>query len=479
MRQLLEARAKRKIFQPVDAAMCFSDRVTARRRQLSARFVIGFRFLLLGMVLCLTVGRAEAVPAFAVQTGQACNACHVGAFGPQLTPLGREFKLEGYTMRSGTEFTLPISAMAIASYLQTGKGVAFPPAPHFGANDNATLDKLSIFLAGGYGDHFGGLSQFTNYGVGGKGLALDVLDLRAVDRETIDGQDVLFGLSLNNSPGVEDPWNTLPAWGFPYTRTALAPSPGATTIMAGTLAQTVLGLNAYAWWNSSIYTEAGLYTSPGQGFLSSMGVLSNPSDLLVGSAPYLRAAYQQDYDAQNFEVGVFGFFPSLQGTRISTGRTNDYRDLGIDASYQFTGDGANIYQINAIYTNEHQSLNASSLVGASNPSDTLNDFRVDASYYWQNIIGGTVQLFDTWGSADSLLYAGNSTFKPDSTGAVFQVDGTPFGVTPTSLGKRFNIRVGLQYTVYAKFNGATSNFNGFGRNASDNNALRVFFWFAM
>jgi hypothetical protein len=478
MRHLFGVSGKRKIFPCSGAVVRFSDRVAARRRQLGGKFVIGFRFLLLAAVLSLTVGKAEAVPAFAVQTGQACIACHVGGFGPQLTPLGREFKLEGYTMRSGTDFTLPISAIAVASYLQTAKDVAFAPAPHFGTNDNVALDKLSLFLAGGYGDHFGGLSQFTYFGVG-DALAWDVLDLRAVDHTTIDGNDVLFGLSLNNSPGVEDAWNTLPAWGFPYTRTALAPSPGTVTIMAGTLAQTVLGLNAYAWWNSSIYTEAGLYMSPSRGFLSAMGVASGESSSIVGSAPYLRAAYQRNYDAQNFEIGIFGFFPSLQGSPISTGKTNDYQDIGIDASYQFTGDGANIYQVNAVYTNEHQSLNVSSLLHQSNPSDTLDDFRVDASYYWQNMIGGTVQVFDSWGSTDRLLYAGNSAFKPDSTGVVFQLDGTPFGVKPSSLGTRFNVRAGLQYTLYTKFNGASSNFNGFGRNASDNNALRVFLWFAM
>src|ERR1700733_1429802 len=109
------------------------------------------RSLLLGAGLFLTSGKAEAVPAFAAQTGQHCTACHVGGFGPQLTPLGREFKLEGYTMRSGTDFTAPISAMAVASYLQTAKDVAFPPAPNFGSNNNVALDKLSLFLAGGYG----------------------------------------------------------------------------------------------------------------------------------------------------------------------------------------------------------------------------------------------------------------------------------------------------------------------------------------
>jgi len=435
------------------------------------------KILMLAAALFLAAGKAEALPAFAVQTGQHCTACHVGGFGPQLTPFGREFKLEGYTLRSGNEFTLPVSAMAVASYLNTAKDVAFPPAQGFGNNNNVALDKLSVFLAGGDGNHFGGLAEATYFGVG-DAFAWDVLDLRAVDRTTVADQDVLFGLSLNNSPGVQDAWNTLPVWGFPYTRTALAPGPGSGTVLAG-LAQTVIGVNAYAWWNSSLYTEVGIYTTPSRGFLSTVGVVSGPASAIQGAAPYVRAAYQKNYDAQNFEVGVFGFFPSLQGTAVDTGRTNDYRDLGVDASYQFTGDGSDIYQVNAIYTNENQSLNASFPLHASNLNDTFNDFRVDGSYYWQNLIGGTVQFFDTWGSTDPLLYAGNSTFKPDSTGFVFQVDGTPFGANPSSLGTRFNIRAGLQYTVYTRFNGSSSNFNGFGRNASDNNALRLFVWLAM
>jgi len=435
------------------------------------------KILMLAAALFLAAGKAEALPAFAVQTGQHCTACHVGGFGPQLTPFGREFKLEGYTLRSGNEFTLPVSAMAVASYLNTAKDVAFPPAQGFGNNNNVALDKLSVFLAGGDGNHFGGLAEATYFGVG-DAFAWDVLDLRAVDRTTVADQDVLFGLSLNNSPGVQDAWNTLPVWGFPYTRTALAPGPGSGTVLAG-LAQTVIGVNAYAWWNSSLYTEVGIYTTPSRGFLSTVGVVSGPASAIQGAAPYVRAAYQKNYDAQNFEVGVFGFFPSLQGTAVDTGRTNDYRDLGVDASYQFTGDGSDIYQVNAIYTNEHQSLNATSFLHLSNPSDMFNDFRVDASYYWQNLIGGTVQVFDTWGSNDPLLYAGNFTHSPDSTGLVFQLDGTPFGANPSALGTRFNLRAGLQYTVYTKFNGASSNFNGLGRSASDNDALRLFLWLAM
>jgi hypothetical protein len=41
-----------------------------------------------------------------------------------------------------------------------------------------------------------------------------------------------------------------------------------------------------------------------------------------------------------------------------------------------------------------------------------------------------------------------------------------------------NARIGVQYTLYGKFNGARHNFDGAGANAVDNNALRLFAWFA-
>ena len=414
-------------------------------------------------------GKAAAVPSYAEQTGQPCASCHIGGFGPQLTPFGRAFKLSGYTIRTA-EFSVPVSAMAVFSYLHTSKDQAEPPAPHYSTNDNATLDEASLFFAGGIGDHFGGFAQFTYDGIG-RAFSWDNLDLRVTDRFTLAGNDVLAGLSLNNNPTIQDVWNTLPGWGFPFTDSGLAPSPAAGTVINGALGTTVLGVSAYAWWNSEIYTEAGLYWAPSRGFLSSLG--ASADGVIGGSAPYVRLAYQKDYGLQNFEVGVFGFFPDIYpGGDRSAGTTDKYQDLGVDASYQFIGDGRNIYQVNARYINERQNLDATFLLGgAANRHDTLDEFRLDGSYYWHNQIGGSVGYFDTWGSTDSLLYTGNAGLKPDSNGFTLQADYTPFGDEPSSFGPRFNVRFGVQYTAYTRFDGATSH-------ASDNNTLRVFAWLA-
>ena len=56
--------------------------------------------------------------------------------------------------------------------------------------------------------------------------------------------------------------------------------------------------------------------------------------------------------------------------------------------------------------------------------------------------------------------------------------GTPFGGEGSPLGPRFNLRVGVQYTIYASFDGARRNYDGAGANASDHNTLRIFTWFA-
>jgi hypothetical protein len=38
------------------------------------------------------------------------------------------------------------------------------------------------------------------------------------------------------------------------------------------------------------------------------------------------------------------------------------------------------------------------------------------------------------------------------------------------------VRVGAQYTMYNKFSGATNNYDGFSRNAKDNNTLFLYVW---
>lgn len=420
---------------------------------------------------------ASAVPAFAVQTGQPCSGCHVGGFGPQLTPFGRAFKLGGYTLRTDT-FNVPLSAMVVDSYVNTRKSQTTSPAPGFGDNNNFALDQVSLFVAGGLGQHLGGFVQTTYDGVA-RAFHWDNLDLRAVTTTAIKGVNMILGLTVNNAPTVQDAFNTLPAWGFPYTSSSLAPQPGAAPLI-GALAQNTIGLTGYAWIDTRFYVEAGAYQSPSARFLTQAGVDPTQPGAIDGLAPYVRLAYLKDFGNQNLEVGGFwmsaNIFPGLDRT---TGMTDHYNDLGVDGSYQLFAAKHDVITVNGRYTYETQALDASRALGlAANSKGTLQDLRLDASYYWRDQIGLTLGGFDTWGSQDPLLYAPNRTFRPGSAGLSAQIDGTPFGQGNSPLGPRFNLRVGVQYIAYLTFDGASRNYDGFGRNAADNNTFRVFTWIA-
>jgi hypothetical protein len=438
------------------------------------RKLVGLCLLALAVV-GLSATQAAAVPAFAIQTGQPCSGCHVGGFGPQLTPFGRQFKINGYTIRTN-DFNVPLSAMAVASYINTAKDQA--PQPGYTANNNVTLDQASVFLAGGFGAHFGAFVQGTYDGVG-KQWHWDNMDLRAVTTASVGGVKMVLGASLNNAPTVDDPFNTLAGWGYPYTTSSLSPAPGAGPII-GSFAQNTVGLTVYANLNSELLLETGVYQSPSATFLDDVGIDPTDPGSIRGVAPYGRIAYTKNFGSQNFEVGGFALAANLNpGGDTSTGLSDHYLDLGLDGSYQYFADNKDVVTVNVRYTNESQSLDASQALGnASNGHDTLSDIRIDASYYWRSQIGLTVGAFDTTGSPDALLYAANRTLKPDSTGVTVQLDGTPFGNGNSALGARFNLRLGLQYTAYTEFDGAGRNFDTFGANAADNNTLRIFAWVA-
>jgi hypothetical protein len=420
---------------------------------------------------------AAALPAYAAQTGQPCQMCHVGGFGPQLTPYGRNFKLHGYTQRAGG-FTVPFSAMAVASYVHTS--AAQPPPPHYAPNNNWTIDQISVFLAGGFGNHLGAFVQATYDGIA-RAFTWDNLDVRAVADTKIGHHDVVLGTSLNNNPTLSDPWNTLAAWGFPYTSSALQPSPSAAPLLNGALAQTALGGTAYAWIDNAFYLEGGGYGSPGATTLTRLGSdPTSPGDI-SGLAPYGRVAYQKKVGGGTAQVGGFVMNAHIHpGRDRTTGVSDRYTDWGLDGSWQKPLASGDMLSFNARYTRERQQLDAScALAGgdASCPGNHLDDFRADASYYWRNKVGATVQVFDTWGNANPFIYPNNRTFRPDSTGVMFQVDGTPFG-DRSQPARRANLRVGLQYMLFTRFNGAGTNFDGMGSKASGNNSLRLFTWLA-
>ncbi|OYV66903.1 MAG: hypothetical protein B7X09_02715, partial [Acidiphilium sp. 21-66-27] len=76
---------------------------------------------------------AYAIPAFAAQTGEPCSACHIGF--PQLTPYGRDFKLEGYIAGGMFPTWKNFAAMSQIGWTQQHDKVPGGLQPGFKSND--------------------------------------------------------------------------------------------------------------------------------------------------------------------------------------------------------------------------------------------------------------------------------------------------------------------------------------------------------
>jgi hypothetical protein len=390
----------------------------------------------------------------------------VGGFGPQLTPFGIRFKLGGYSDSDGKDGHIPLSAMLRGSWTHTHGDQTDPP-PHFGSNNNGTLDEASIFLAGKLADHLGAFVQTTYSGVD-RATALDNVDIRYARKLTFGGKDTTLGVSLNNNPGIQDPFNTLPAWGFPFAASDLAPTPAASPQINGGLAGHVAGVSAYGFWNDSVYAEVGAYRTLSASMLNRIGI-SDDAGVLNSPATYWRLGFFNDMRKRNWSVGLFGLNADLQLDR-SGGPADKYNDLGLDASYQFLGTREHIGTVNARYTHEHQTRNATFAAGdAANLKGSLNEFQVNASYYYNQTWGVTAGHFATQGSSDASLYT--ATGSPNSAGYILQADWTPFGKEASWGAPWANLRLGLQHTLYTKFDGASSH-------AGYNDTTYLFGWLA-
>jgi len=444
--------------------------------------------ILAAAVMIIFPQHARAVSAFAQQTGQPCSACHVGAYGPQLTAFGRAFKLGGYTQTGGDGWQthFPVSLMLLGSYTNTDKGQVAPASDHYGANGNFAMDQISAFLAGRITDYAGGFVQGTFNGVDST-FKLDNTDLRVTSPFTVNNTELRLGLDVNNGPTVQDPYNSTYAWGYPFVASALAPTPTAQPLLAGALIGNSIGATVYAWYDRSLYLEAGLYNTFGPSLLSLTGNAYGPGST-ASPAPYVRAAYEWNWNGQSAHVGGIFLHADINpvtGSFSSDGSQglNRYTDYAVDGGYQFIGDGTHVVSVLGIFDHEEQNLAGLFNTGASSQSgNSLNQLRANISYYYLQTYGVTVSWQKTWGSVNPLLYApapqsGSANGKPDSNAFIFEADYVPFGKADSWARPWVNLKLGVQYTIYTQFNGGTKNYDGFGRNASDNNTLYLFAWF--
>ena len=439
-------------------------------------------FTAIGILSLVRAENVFAVPSFARQTGMSCTVCHT--VWPQLTPFGRTFKVDGYTFskesQTGRWFP-PVAGMFQASYtgLKENNGILNGGVAPFNSAADSAVDEFnvpqqaSLFYGGRIVDHLGALTQLTYDGTANE-IALDNTDIRYAWSTLAGGKHLTLGATLNNAPTVEDAWNTTPVWGFPFASSAVAPTPEAATLIDGTLGQQVGGIGAYASWAGLVYGAVSVYSTTNDGLARPLGAGNGPDTITDGAVPYWRLALYHQWNRHSFAIGTYGLKADVYPGGTDTGPTNSFTDYAFDGQYQFIS-APHLFTLRGTWIHEDQDWEAGFPSGsASSPSDTLETFRVNASYFYRasfGTIGGCLGYFSTDGDTDPLLYPpdpvdGSRTGSPDSSGFILQANYV--------LKEKYQFA--LQYTLYDKFNGADNDYDGFGRDASDNNTIYLLAW---
>jgi hypothetical protein len=442
-------------------------------------------FFVLLTGLFLQVPSASAIPSYARQTGFPCKSCHY--MPPELTPLGRAFKLNGYTMAGKPTVTSPgkgnegplniLESFPLSVLFDTSFTNLKSPVPGAQNGSFEFPQQASLFLAGAWSTHVGSFVQVT-YNSQNDHFSWDNSDIRYANATKLANKDLVFGITLNNNPTVEDLWNSTPAWGFPWVGSDWAPGPTAGAIINGGLAQDVAGVGGYGMWDNHLYIAGTIYRSAHLGVAQpNTGIDGTGAPLgtnIRGIAPYWRLAWQQNWTNNNLMVGTYGMHMKSTPGAI-TGLEDGYTDYAFDFQYdhiipQFRGD---VLSIRGTYIRENSSLAATA--GATPPGagfvlHHLNTVQANAEYHFGDKYSATFGWFDVDGNPDPALYSGGSPVPP-VTGSANGDPRTNGYIANVSWWPVQNIGLSFQYTGYTRFNGAGTNYDGNGRNAGANNTV--------
>ena len=414
------------------------------------------------IVILLPFNVANALPSYARQTSMSCTACHTSF--PELNSFGRQFKVNGYTLNTASTIVdqgdslkprtrlnllnnLPLSVMVESSFTNIAKDVV-------GQQNNSGQfpQQLSLFFAGQITPHIGSFIQMT-YADGSFGL--DNADIRYANTVNFGSNSLLYGLTLNNNPTSQDLWNTSPAWRFPYASASTAPSPAKSTLIES-LGGQVIGVGAYGLFNNLIFAEFSTYRSAQVGF-------HNPPDttntnVIKDFIPYWRLALQHEWGKNYLELGTYGIASTQYLTGIS-GALDKFVDVGVDLQYERILPFGN-FSFHTSYTSETETRDLSAEVNYN-----FQSFKMDGNMFFKNGMGGTIGYFNNTGSPDIANFP-NGDNRPNSSGFIFQIEYLPW----------YNTKFAAQYVSYQKFDGSSTNYNGLGRNAVDNNTIYLMAW---
>ncbi len=437
-------------------------------------FLLGFIAVLTWLSLSsVNPPKVSAVPSYARQTGLPCSGCHYTP--PELNPAGRRFKLLGYVDKADDSkvvkadpgkkrapldllASLPLSVMLETSFTSTKS-----PVPGTQNGSVELPQDVSLFLSGAWTTHVGSFMQVT-YDTQDDHFSMDNTDIRYANLTKWGGKELVYGLDVNNNPTIEDLWNSTPGWGYPWVADDWAPTPTAAPIIAS-LGQDVAGFGGYAMWDQHIYVDAALYRSEHVGNAqpnAGAGFGYN----IRGLAPYWRVAFQQLTGKTQYEFGTYGMHMRSSPNSV-TGLEDDFTDVGVDAQIDQTLFRTDVLSFRGTYIRENSNLAAMAVAGGAAPgSHHLNTVLTNVEYHFGNKVSTALGWFSTNGTADPFLYApgevsGSANGDPRGSGYIANLSYWPWQ----------NLQLSAQYTGYTRFNGASNNYDGAGRNASGNNTV--------
>ncbi len=418
----------------------------------------GLIFLVI-VLLTINIGQVKGVPSYARQTGLSCAACHFSF--PELNSFGREFKMNGYALPNSSTLegkadrngkltgSLPLSASIQSSFTNISKDI-----PKVQNNSVALPQQLSLFYAGQVTPHIG---TFIQMSYDGHKFGMDNIDIRYSDHASILNKKIVYGVTLNNNPTVQDVWNNLPAWRFPQASSDASNTPAKSAVIEN-LGSQVAGLGGYMLFNNFIFTEVTVYRSAQQG--SFVNPSNSQSTMVVdGVAPYWRLALQHQWGKNYAELGTFGFAPKIYASGI-TGYLKKFTDLGVDLQYEHNFN----FGATTIHASFIQEKEIREVTKVLSNSLNFNSYKFDANLYMKNGIGVTAGFFYSEGSVDSKVISWSN--KPDSFGYIGQLEYLPWN----------NTKIALQYVLYEKFDGTIWNYDSKKRTAADNNSLCMMVW---
>lgn len=409
----------------------------------------------LAAVLLLASGSAHAIPAFARQTGSVCADCHSGAYGggangPALTPYGLRFKLNGYTDTDGDGFKLPLSAQLIETHTVPARG-----------ESSTRLTEADLYLAGRLTERVGGFVKVAadRTGPGTYNTRLSNIDLRFVARELkLGGRDLTIGVSVNNSPGFQDPAGALPG------ASMLGP-PGVTGTLLnlsspGAPANRVIGATVYGLYDSHWYGEVGSYDSLPASQQDRLGYARSGDPGKLSDTGYARFAYMKDLRRQFFSAGVVALTTRRRLPR--SGPADDITDLGYDLTYQFLGNREHIVQfayVNILERRRYGSRPASPFAPGlpALPRGTARDQTTSLTYTFRQSYGVTVSHLVSTGSHDAVRYVPYG--DPGTTSNLLSVFWAPLGKDDSSTTLA-NLKLAATWFRFSRFNGAATNIFG-------------------